>query len=284
MIEYHRHFTHSLFFVPFGALIAALLLWPFVRRRLKFSRLFVFSLLGYSLSGLLDTCTSYGTYLLWPVIDTRIAWHIIAIIDPVFTLALLLGVVYSVRKHSARFAQVGLIFAAIYMSIGWMQLQRAEAVAEDLVAERGHRVERLLVKPTVGNLLLWRTVYQYNDRYYVDAVRLGIISPSRTYPGGSVPILSPSHDLATVQPDSALQDDIQRFTDFSDGWVSIHPERKDILMDVRYSILPNSLEPLWGIEMDIVQQGQHVKYSFYRDLSEQNRHMFLNMLLGKSLE
>ena len=28
-VEFHRHFTHSIFFVPFGALIAALILWFF---------------------------------------------------------------------------------------------------------------------------------------------------------------------------------------------------------------------------------------------------------------
>ena len=33
-IEFHWHFTHSLFFVPLGALIVALLLWPFLRKRL----------------------------------------------------------------------------------------------------------------------------------------------------------------------------------------------------------------------------------------------------------
>ena len=288
-IEYHRHFTPSLFFVPFGALIAALLLWPFVRKRLKFSRLFVFSLLGYSLSGVLDTCTSYGTHLFWPLMDTRTAWHIIAIIDPVFTLVLLLGVVYSIRKHSARFAKIALVFAAMYMAIGWMQLQRAEAVTEDLVAERGHRAERLLVKPTVGNLLLWRSVYQYNDHYYVDAVRLGIISSSRIYPGGSIHVLNPANDLVNndfvkIKPNSVLQNDIQRFTDFSDGWVTIHPERTDILMDVRYSVLTDSLLPLWGIEMDMDHQEQHAKYSFYRDMSKQNRHKFLGMLLGRDVE
>lgn len=283
-IEYHRHFTHSIFFVPFGALIAALLLWPFVRKRLKFSRLFVFSLLGYSLSGLLDTCTSYGTYLFWPLVDERIAWHIIAIVDPIFTLALLTGVVYSIRKNSGKFAKIGLVVAAMYMSLAWAQLQRAEEVTVNLAAERGHRVERLLVKPTVGNLLLWRSVYQYDNHYYVDAVSLGIFSTSRIYPGGLVRMLNPTIDLTTVQPGSVLQDDIQRFTNFSDGWVAIHPERKDIVMDVRYSVMPDSLLPLWGIEMDFDHQEKHVRYSFYRDVSEQDRRKFLDMLRGRGVE
>ena len=53
-IEYHRHFTHSLIFIPVGALIAAVLLWPFMKKRLAFPRLYLYCLLGYLLSGTLD--------------------------------------------------------------------------------------------------------------------------------------------------------------------------------------------------------------------------------------
>ncbi len=72
-IEYHRHFTHSIFFIPFGAALAMLLLTPFLRKQLSASHLYIYCLAGYSLSGFLDACTSYGTLLLWPVSDQRIA-------------------------------------------------------------------------------------------------------------------------------------------------------------------------------------------------------------------
>ena len=79
-IEFHRHFTHSLIFIPIGGLLAAVILWPFLRRHITFKRLFFYALLGYATSGLLDACTSYGTQLLWPFSDERIAWRIIAIV------------------------------------------------------------------------------------------------------------------------------------------------------------------------------------------------------------
>ena len=46
-LEYHRHFTHSIFFVPVGALIAFLVLWPFLRNRLSVGYLYfiVFSVI-----------------------------------------------------------------------------------------------------------------------------------------------------------------------------------------------------------------------------------------------
>ena len=182
-LEYHRHFTHSIFFVPIGGLIAALLLWPFFRHRLRFGRLYVFALLGYSLSGFLDACTSYGTHLLWPLSDTRIAWSIISIVDPVFTLTLLAAAAYALLKRTPRAAQVGLGLAGVYLLVGWVQLQRAETFARELAEARGHSIERLVVKPTLGNLVLWRSIYQNADTFHIDAVRVGMAS-ERVYAGG----------------------------------------------------------------------------------------------------
>ena len=94
-ILYHRQFTHSLIFIPLGALLVSLLcIWmkPF-----KGARLAVYgaAFVGYGLHGLLDACTSYGTLLLWPFSYHRIAWDIIAIVDPIFSLALLVGVLWA---------------------------------------------------------------------------------------------------------------------------------------------------------------------------------------------
>ena len=62
-LEYHRQFTHSLFFIPLGALIVSALIFPIVRKSLSFKATYVASFLGYATHGLLDACTSYGTLL-----------------------------------------------------------------------------------------------------------------------------------------------------------------------------------------------------------------------------
>lgn len=49
-------------------------------------------------------------------------------------------------------------------------------------------------------------------------------------------------------------------------------------MDVCYSNLPNSLKPMRGMEMNAGQPDQHAKYSFYRDISRQNRQQFIDMV------
>jgi inner membrane protein len=282
-IEFHRHFTHSLFFVPLGALIAALLLWPFLRKRLPFPRLYLFALLGYCLSGVLDAFTSYGTHLLWPLSDARVAWNTISVIDPVFTLILLVAVVIAFRKYAYTAARVGLLLAAVYMSFGWMQLQRAEALAETLIAGRGHHTEALLVKPTLANLVLWRSIYEFEGRLYVDAIRAGLFSEPRIYPGESIEKFVLERDLSTLPASSVLAADIARFSHFSAGLLAIRPEQPNVLVDVRYSNLPMTLAPLWGIEINPEQPDQHAKYALYRDSSSTTREKFLKLLLGEHI-
>ncbi len=283
-IEFHRHFTHSLFFVPFGALIAALLLWPFLRKRLPFARLYLFALLGYCLSGVLDAFTSYGTHLLWPLNDERVAFNMISVIDPVFTLILLTAVVIAFRKHARMAARAGLLLASIYMTFGWTQLQRAESIAETLAADRGHVIDELLVKPTLANLVLWRSIYESEGRLHVDAIRVGLFSESRVYEGDSVGKFVLERDMSELSERSILATDIKRFTKFSAGLVAIRPEQPDVLVDVRYANLPMNLSPLWGIEMDVTQPDQRAKYTLYRDASSETRQQFLKLLRGHDLE
>ena len=78
-LEYHRHFTHSLFFVPIGGLIVSgILYFLFFRNNISFKKIYLFSSLGILTHGLLDACTSYGTSLYWPVSDKRVSWSVIS--------------------------------------------------------------------------------------------------------------------------------------------------------------------------------------------------------------
>lgn len=282
-LEYHRQFTHSIFFIPFGGLIAALLLWPFVRRHLPFGRLYLLAFMGYLPSGLIDACTSYGTQLLWPLSDARIDWSVIAIIDPVFTGVLVVAVAWSAIKRTPVPARIGLVLALLYLLLGLAQRDRAETVAMALAQARGHVPTRLEAKPTLGNLVLWRVLYETEGRFYIDAVRVGFFTASRTYVGGSVARFS-TERLAGLQPDSVLAGDIARFVWFSQGFVAQHPRRPEILGDIRYAMLPNDLVPLWGIEMDLAQQDRHVNFVTFRRVDRATRQAFWAMLWGDDVD
>jgi len=280
-LEYHRHFTHALVFVPVGALIAASLLWLALRRRIGFAPTYRYAFVGYLLSPLLDACTSYGTHLLWPFSERPIAWSIIPIVDPLFTLTILIALGFALWRMQVAAARIALVAAMILLAVGYAQHQRALSVARELAQSRGHVPERMLVKPTLANLLLWRSVYIVNARIHVDAVRVGLPGSTRVYAGQSAPRFDSASD-ADGPPGSVLRADIARFVRFTDGFPVRHPERTDVIGDARYALLPTSMVPLWGIVIDPSLPQTHARFETFRNVTPEVRARFLEMLLGRN--
>jgi len=275
-LEFHRQFTHSLFFIPVGALLCAVILYPFLRKSLTFSTIYLYAFLGYATHGLLDSCTSYGTQLFWPLSDIRISWNNVSVIDPLFTLPILMLVCVAFAHKQSRYARFALLYALIYLSLGVAQRERAESVALALAEERGHIPTRVTVKPTLGNLYLWRLIYEYEGRYYVDAAKVGWNGVPVT--GSSVDKLDVASDYPWLAADSIQAQDIERFRWFSDGFIARNPHNHLMIMDVRYSLLPNELAPLWVIQLKPEKPLQHVDYLTTRDLTSSKRLRFLEML------
>lgn len=277
-LQFHRQFTHALAFIPFGALLVALLLHPLAgRHALRFRTTYLFCLAGYATHGLLDACTSYGTQLLWPFSDLRVAWNNISIIDPLFTVPILLLVTLGIWRRSPALARCALLWAVAYLSIGVAQRDRAAAVGYDMAAARGHSVERLSAKPTFGNLLVWKIIYESEGVFFVDAVRVGL--GSRHYPGASIVKLDAARDLPWLQPGSQQARDVERFRWFSGDYLAL--TGNNTLTDIRYSLVPNEIEGLWGITLNPrAAPHEHVRYASRRALSTAKWRAFRDMLLG----
>ena len=277
-LEFHRHFCQSLVFIPVGAALAALLLWPLLRRRLPVGRLYLYALCGYATGGPLDACTAYGTHLLWPFTGEPLAWGIVAVVDPIFTLAL--AVPLAVGLWRRRPARVGLLLALAYLGLGAVQQQRAAALAAEAAAGRGHAPGRLLVKPTVGNLVLWRSLYTVGDSVWVDAVRVGW--DVRVYPGARAALFDPGRDLAWAPEGSRARADAARFAVFADGLAVPYAAGAPGLGDVRYAMLPTLTEPLWGIRFDPARPDATPRWVTSRSLAPELRRRFADMLLGRA--
>lgn len=279
-VEYHRHFSHSFAVAPLGALLAAGAVWFALRRRVPYGVLWWAALAGFVSAILLDACTSYGTQLLWPFSDARHAWRIISVVDPLMTLILLAGVVTALKTASAVPAWIALAVALVYLGGGWLQRERAEAVVQALAATRGHAVDRIEVKPTLGNLLLWRSIYLNGSDFVVDAVRAGPFSSLVVYAGGSLRRITPRELTPPLPAGSAQAHDVARFERLSEGFLARHPDRPEVIGDVRYAMLPDSVRPLWGIAIDPARPDRHVEFLTFRDFTAQDRQRFLAMLRG----
>ena len=149
-----------------------------------------------------------------------------------------------------------------------------------LANERQHTPVVVEVKPTLANLLVWKVVYEVNDTYFVDAVRVG--ADVKAYPGDSIAKLNVATDLPWVAQDSQQMIDVERFSRFSNGYLALDPYNQHRIIDVRYSMVPNQINALWSIELSPpAKPNEHVKYLVDRESTPASREAFTRMLLGR---
>ena len=282
-IEIHRQFTHSFIFIPVGALVATLLLWWVMKKYLTLKEIYLYSLAGYATAGILDAFTSYGTQLLWPFLETRFAWNIISVVDPIVTGGLILLITLALWKRNKAFVWGSWAWLIFFLLFGWVQKERGKTAAMEFAELQGHQAEQLVVKPTIGNQILWRTNYIYEEIIYTNAVRAGLFSGIKIYEGESAPLIIPHKDFSDYK-NTTLYNDLLRFSRLSEGYLVRHPENPKIIGDGRYSMLPTSMIPLWGVEADTSNTDRHVPFLYFRDTSEAVRQEFLDMLLPNDSE
>lgn len=281
-LEFHRQFTHSLLFIPFGALICSAVFYVAVRRYLSFRETFLFCLLGYATHGLLDTCTTYGTQLFWPFSNYRVAWNNVSVIDPLLTIPALILMIVATIKARATYARMALAWIIFYLLLGLVQKERAEFAALELVRARGHHPVSLEAKPGFANLLLWKIVYEQDGMYYVDAIRVGVTT--RLYPGGRTEKLDIPKHLPWLDPVSQQAKDLERFRWFSSDYLAVDSRDRNLIIDMRYSMIPNEIDALWGIRLNPnASATAHVRYQTNRDPSPERLQKLKRMLYGELL-
>lgn len=245
-VEFHRHFTHALAFIPIGGL-AAMLPW-LLRKGMRphWRVLLGAATLGYASHGLLDASTTYGTLLLWPFSGRRIAWNWISIVDPLFTGMLLLGLVVGwIRQHRLA-ALMALSACVVYLAMGAWQRERAFDVQRQIARARGPSPVRAAVFPGFANQLVWRSLYEADGMLHLDRIRVPWMGAATWSPGTSVV----PYDLVDRADDAMsqrLHRDFSRFQWFADGWLARSAADPSVVGDARYSLSPHRFEPVWGI-------------------------------------
>jgi len=277
-LDYHRHFTHSLAFIPLGGVIAAAVARVVLRGRRSLKQLWAPATLGWATHGLLDSCTSYGTFLLWPFSSARIAWHNVAIIDPLFTLPLVAGALLAMRRKNRTLARAAFTWGVLYLLFGAVQRDRAAAVYASVQAERGHKATRAEVKPSLANNFLFRGFYLHNGRYYADSIRVPWVGEPKVYQGESIETID--IDKLTAELPALHADDIRRFARFSKGYLVRDPRQPGIISDFRYAAVPNQIVPLWGVDLAGAKPGRHLNFHRFSAVTPQMRRDFLHQLRG----
>jgi len=118
----------------------------------------------------LDACTVYGTDLFWPLAKSTVIGGNVFIIDPIYTLFLLIACGLAlIRPLSGRvriFSTLMLTVSSLYLVWGLIAQTWIHQQATDSLAQQGIQPEKVLVQATPFNTLLWRILAIDKDHYY----------------------------------------------------------------------------------------------------------------------
>jgi len=235
---YHRSFSHSLFVLT---ALTPLLVWLILKIHPQTAvhrrRWFWLVWLVLMTHILLDSLTVYGTQIFWPLSTYPVGLGSIFIIDPLYTVPLLIGVLYALlmRRNpmrGARLNQLALAFSTLYLGWSLLAQQIVGYHAQDSLAQQRIPYEQLLVSPGPFNTVLWRIVAKDGEHYHEGFYSLLDKEPEiqfNTYPSRE-DLIAP---LSSHWP-------VERLRWFSKGLYKVYEaDGKVIMSDLRMGLEPD---------------------------------------------
>ena len=246
---FHRAESHSFFYMT---LATPLIVWMITRihpqtkeYRWRWALLVWLALITHSL---IDSHTVYGTQIFLPFSNFPVGWSTIFVIDPLYTIPLLIGTIsffYLKRAPGLAYRMniLGLILSTLYLawSVG-LQSHVSDLARESLQKQNIH-ANQLITGPAPFNTLLWRTVAM-TDSGYAE---------------GFYSIMDDTDDIRFTQYRSEnkllkpLQDEwaVKRLQWFSKGFYKVSRLEDDII----FSDLRMGLEPLYFFSFAVGKIG-----------------------------
>ncbi len=215
----HRAESHALFYLT---LAAPALAWMVSRLHGEpglFRRWWLALWLVLITHPLLDTMTVYGTQLLQPFSSHPFGVGSVFIIDPLYTLPLVVGVVAALWRAAGkglRWNVAGLALSTLYLGWSVFAQQHVERLAQASLAASGIQEQGLLVTPAPFNTVLWRLVAVTPTHYH---------EAYRSLLDGNAPITWRTHVRgAELIAAHASNPHVERVARFSHGFFSLHDQ------------------------------------------------------------
>lgn len=190
----HRGYSHSLLAAPAVALVATLLTQALFRKA-AFTGLYARALISVPLAHLLpDLWTGWGTRLLLPLSDRRLALDWTMVVDPVFTVPLLVGALWAAFRRQQFRPAMGLAVAASALYVA-LRITFSMHLTHE-VAQAYPRAASVHVFPELLSVTRWRYVARFDADYAVGTAALG-----------EAPVESARH---AAQPTGPVASDLRR--------------------------------------------------------------------------
>lgn len=172
---WHRGPSHSLLVMALGSFgIGHWLakLWKKQKISRGYAAAFVFA--AWSTHVLIDCFTIYGTSVLWPFSEQRIAFNNLFIIDPLYTLPLVVTLIWLAFLRTKkqlpkrrRLVWWGLGLSTGYVCLSFVAKWAASTGFEADLTRRGVTYSRRVEAPTAFNTLFWRSAVDRDDEIWV---------------------------------------------------------------------------------------------------------------------
>lgn len=172
-MTFHRAESHSL---PYLALASPLIAWLISRihrEAVPFRRWWLLVFLALIFHPLLDLMTIYGTQLGLPFTDYPFGVGSIFIIDPLFSLPVMIGAIVALSWRSARALRwnaAGMALSTVYLAWTFLAQQYVSSIVRDSLQAQHIDSREVEVDPTAFNTVLWRvtvmTPQSYLEGYY----------------------------------------------------------------------------------------------------------------------
>ena len=172
-LGFHRGFSHSFVFAILFAPVFGWLIYKYYRgagaRWRDWSWLAFWSIVTHPI---LDWFTMYGTQLLQPFSDYPAAIGSIFIIDPVYTIPLIIAAFWIRRlpndaKLRRKINIASLAFTTGYLLLGVAIKFHVEATFADSLKAQNIKYERIFSNPTPFNIILWMAIADDGDGQWV---------------------------------------------------------------------------------------------------------------------
>ncbi|MFQ5637267.1 MAG: metal-dependent hydrolase [bacterium] len=233
-LEIHRGVTHSILF----AIVLAPVLGHLVAKMYKtekadrgdWSKLFFWGLFTHAL---LDAFTTWGTQLFWPF-EYRVAIKSIFVVDPLYTLPLLICLIWLSVKKDGRVRRklnaIGLGLSTLYLGLTLVNKTIMIQNFREILESKNISYSRVTTRPAPFNNLLWTANIETEAGFYI--CHYSFLDNSKDVP---LFYYRKNHEwLAELREN----DRVRRLLAITKGWYTVSPQVKGLTInDLRFGQL-----------------------------------------------
>lgn len=258
-LQSHRSFTHSITFIVLFSPLLGVLINRFHSNLdigwVPWTKLAFFTFLTHAF---IDIGTTYGTQFLFPFTNTPYTTDSIFIIDPLYTVPLLLGVIISMfltRSGKARLVAnyTGLTLSTLYLIWGLAIKNHVHSVFSSSFEHQYGYFEQMKTMPNGPSTYLWSGYAIKDDTVYTAVYSIFDDSKELEF----IPISRQSHLITDLMEDRG----VRTLLWFSRGYYSVTQENGNLYFyDLRFGRddfwLTESGEFVWRNKLLFDEEGK----------------------------